>query len=176
MDWARVGEIGSRLRGGSLLPQRACHKHRGSHDDGSRDTQVAIHHTTSVRTIFVARDPPYLYSSGATSLTSGPGLTVGETGAFALLTVGRVPFALAVASWRRGRVTVWDDRGHLASVPHGMAIKFQSSDDISWGLSDSAKRNHDRRMVMVDLWVLTSNDGKTGREKVLEVVGKLPEY
>lgn len=52
-----------------------------------------------------------------------------------------------------------------------MAIKFQSSDDISWGLLDSAKRNHDRRMV--DLWVLTSNNGKTGQDEVLEVVGKL---
>ncbi|KAJ5205579.1 hypothetical protein N7491_003791 [Penicillium cf. griseofulvum] len=59
-----------------------------------------------------------------------------------------------------------------------MAMEFQSNDDISWGLSDSAKRseaflslssgNHDRRMV--DLWVLTSNNGKTGQEKVLEVV------
>ncbi|KUM60515.1 hypothetical protein ACN42_g6590 [Penicillium freii] len=82
-------------------------------------------------------DPPYLYSSGATSLTSGPGLKVAETGAFALLAVGRVPFALAVASWRRGRVTVRDIRGHLASVPHVMAMEFQSIDDISWGLSDS---------------------------------------
>jgi hypothetical protein len=32
-------------------------------------------------------DPPYLYSLGVTSLTSGPGLTVGETGAFTLLAV-----------------------------------------------------------------------------------------
>ncbi|KAJ5534069.1 hypothetical protein N7527_000323 [Penicillium freii] len=86
-------------------------------------------------------DPPYLYSSGATSLTSGPGLKVAETGAFALLAVGRVPFALAVASWRRGRVTVRDIRGHLASVPHVMAMEFQSIDDISWGLSDSVKRS-----------------------------------
>jgi hypothetical protein len=125
MDWARVGEIGSRLRGGPLLLPRACHKHRGSHDDGSRDTQVALHHTTSVRTDFVAMDSTYyLYSSGATTLTSGPGLTVSETGAFALLAVGRVPFALAVALWRRGRVTVRDGRGHLVSVPHVMAMKF----------------------------------------------------
>jgi hypothetical protein len=28
---------------------------------------------------------------------------------------------------------------------------------------------------MVDLWELASNNGKTGQEKVLEVVGKLPE-
>lgn len=105
-----------------------------------------------------------LYSSGATSLTSGPGLTVGETGAFALLAVVRVPFALVVASWRRGRVTVWDGRGHLASVQHVMAMEFQRSDDISWGLSDSVKRSE------------ASKNGKTGQQKVLEVVGKLPEY
>lgn len=118
MDWARVGEIGSRL-----IPPRACHKHRGSHDDSSRDTQVALHHTISVRPDFAAMDSTNLHSSGATSLTSGPGLTVGETGAFALLAVGRVPFTLGVALWRRGRVTVWDGRSHRASVRHVMAME-----------------------------------------------------
>ncbi|GIJ83232.1 hypothetical protein Asppvi_001752 [Aspergillus pseudoviridinutans] len=57
-----------------------------------------------------------------------------------------------------------------------MAMEFQSSDDISWDLSDSVKRSEaflslssgNRDFRMVDLWIITSSDGKTGQEKVLE--------